>query len=135
MDRVRMLHILRNPHGFSVDEVREARVFAADRIEEMEAELRAAAAHHQAHHALEDELAVDAQRWRALLASARVRVLGWAGLPEPGLPSMAEDPRYAHIGLELWTLHEFKDENERGARKVTEYADKMREVLREQQPA
>jgi hypothetical protein len=40
----------------------------------------------------------DAERWRALVGCARVRVLGSAGLNDP-------ESEYAHIGLELWTRH------------------------------
>lgn len=63
----------------------------------------------------------DAERWRALLGCGRVRVLGWVGLNDPASP-------YAHIRLELWTHHEFKEENEHGRETLTRFADKARET-------
>jgi hypothetical protein len=47
----------------------------------------------------DEETLVDAMHWRALLASARIRTIGSAGIvsPEPG--------NYAHLSLELWTRY------------------------------
>ena len=64
--------------------------------------------------------AEDAARWRAMLASQRVRVLGTAHLGEP----------YAHIGLELWgqypgVIPSMQDAN-RSA--VIAYADGLRKA-------
>lgn len=45
-----------------------------------------------------DDVQRDAERWRALLGCARVRVMGCAGLHDP-------QSNYAHIGVEFWTHH------------------------------
>lgn len=47
----------------------------------------------------------DAMRWRALLGCGRVRALGSAGLTSE--TNMYNEPYgdYAHLGLELWTVH------------------------------
>lgn len=42
--------------------------------------------------------ATDAAKWRALMACARIRVLG---------TSLSLDTHYGHIGLELWTRYPF----------------------------
>lgn len=47
----------------------------------------------------------DAARWRALVGSARVRVIGSAGLRTNIDPYGNPWDGYAHIGLELWTKH------------------------------
>lgn len=48
----------------------------------------------------------DARRWRALMGSQRVRVIGSAGLidPETREPRAPADG-YMHIGVEIWSLH------------------------------
>jgi hypothetical protein len=43
----------------------------------------------------------DAERWRALIGCARVRVIGSAGIHQ-----QVGTTGYAHIGVELWTHHE-----------------------------
>lgn len=43
--------------------------------------------------------AKDAERWRALLGSARIRMIGSSGLREP-MPN-----NYAHFGMEIWTIY------------------------------
>jgi len=50
--------------------------------------------------------AEDAARWRALMSSQRIRVIGSAGLVDAvtGEPRAPADG-YAHIGVELWSLH------------------------------
>lgn len=45
----------------------------------------------------------DAARWRALLASERIRVLGSAGLMADTDPNGRPYNGYAHLGLEIWT--------------------------------
>jgi hypothetical protein len=47
----------------------------------------------------------DAARWRALVGSARIRILGSAGLHRDTDPNGQPFNGYAHIGLELWTQH------------------------------
>lgn len=50
-----------------------------------------------------DANARDADRWRALLASQRIRVMGSAGF---GYGDRAPDPHgYRHMGVEFWTKH------------------------------
>lgn len=57
----------------------------------------------------------DAARWRALLASQRIRVLGYA---QKGTAHM-------HLGLEVWVTHpgDFAGANRSGAEVLTAYAD------------
>lgn len=69
----------------------------------------------------------DAERWRALLNSARIRPLGSAGIQRP------ENDNYAHLGLELWTifgrdyspelLDKLDQENALGREWLEKYAD------------
>lgn len=68
----------------------------------------------------------DAERWRALVACARVRVLGHAGIT-PGSKFAPFDHPYAHIGVELWTMHSSPPEDSEGSRRdLTAFADKAR---------
>lgn len=66
---------------------------------------------------------VDAERWRALIGSARIRVLGSAGLTSELNPYGAPWNGYAHIGVELWTKHECAEENALGIEWLTKYTD------------
>jgi hypothetical protein len=59
----------------------------------------------------------DAQRWRALIGCQRIRVLGSAGIETP------KEDNYAHLGLELWTLHPTNDDHKLGADWLTRFAD------------
>ncbi len=63
--------------------------------------------------------ALDAARWRALLSSARIRVLGSAGF---GPRTSENSDGYRHVGLEIWTQHVLKD-NGYGQVMLTDYAD------------
>lgn len=47
----------------------------------------------------------DANRWRALMASARIRMMGWAGFGpcKPGDTAVRDPDGYRHMGVELWT--------------------------------
>ena len=72
-----------------------------------------------------DDVQRDAKRWRALLGSARIRILGSAGFNVVAHPG--ENPDYRHFGMEIWThypnwLHE---KNEYGIDTLTQYADAM----------
>jgi hypothetical protein len=68
--------------------------------------------------------AADAARWRALVGCARVKVLGHAGLTLGSKFAPFEHP-YAHIGLEIWTMHDAPREDSDYARQVlTTFADK-----------
>lgn len=72
-----------------------------------------------------DDVQRDAKRWRALLGSARIRILGSAGFDATAHPG--ENPDYRHFGMEIWThypnwLHE---KNEYGIDTLTQYADAM----------
>lgn len=71
----------------------------------------------------------DAKRWRALLGSARIRILGSAGFDATAHPG--ENPDYRHFGMEIWThypnwLHE---KNEYGIDTLTQYADACRAAM------
>ena len=72
-----------------------------------------------------DDVQRDAKRWRALLGSARIRILGSAGFNVVAHPG--ENPDYRHFGMEIWThypnwLHE---KNEYGIDTLKQYADAM----------
>ncbi len=58
----------------------------------------------------------DAKRWRALLSSQRIRIMGSAGIGSS---------KYQHVGLEIWSafLDAPPDESEHGQTVLTEYAD------------
>jgi hypothetical protein len=65
---------------------------------------------------------LDAERWQALIGSARVRVLGSAGLTSAKDPNGNPWNGYAHIGLELWTRHDAPS-NPIAITWLTKYAD------------
>ena len=70
----------------------------------------------------------DAARWRALLSSDRLRLLGSAGFGTTSSGQKAVDSRipdpsgYRHFGMEFWTKHREKS-SEHGARVLEAYAD------------
>jgi hypothetical protein len=76
--------------------------------------------------------AEDAARWRALMSSQRVRVIGSAGLVDPTTGNLRMPPDgYIHIGIELWSLHNAphpsKDfPQDRCREQLTFYADFLR---------
>lgn len=67
--------------------------------------------------------AQDASRWRAFIGSARIRIIGSAGIRKP------EENHYAHVGMEIWTGYGKKGEynlsveTEHGREVLTQYAD------------
>lgn len=65
----------------------------------------------------------DAGRWQAVIGSARVRVLGSAGLNSELDPYGKPWNGYAHIGVELWTKHEGGHEPPHAVEWLTKYAD------------
>ncbi len=71
-----------------------------------------------------DILERDARRWRAFRGSARIRVLGSAGLTSDS-QAAKDNPGYAHIGLEIWTIYpgDHTKENALGQEWLTKYAD------------
>lgn len=82
-----------------------------------------------------DDVQRDAKRWRALLGSARIRILGSAGFDATAHPG--ENPDYRHFGMEIWThypnwLHE---KNEYGIDTLTQYADAMLAAAPHDNPA
>ena len=70
--------------------------------------------------------AVDAARWRALIGSARIRVLGSVGLHSDTDPNGRPFNGYAHIGLELWTRHDGGHSPSDAADWLTRYVDTAR---------
>lgn len=75
----------------------------------------------------------DAERWRALMASQRIRVMGSAGFHwrKPGEKIGVRPGDYMHIGVEFWNVHEaahpsaeFPQEHSREL--LTFYADRIR---------
>lgn len=75
-------------------------------------------------------LNIAAQRWNALINTARIRVLGYAGLDKQAHPDGREYGDYAHLGLELWTQHpptlDRYEDSKHNIKLLTEYADKSR---------
>jgi hypothetical protein len=68
------------------------------------------------------DIVKDAMRWRALMSSQRIRVMGGAGYKwtPDGEPLMSEG---THIGVEFWSKHE-------AAHPSTEYPqDRCRKIL------
>ncbi|MFM0976266.1 hypothetical protein WFJ72_13025 [Yersinia enterocolitica] len=78
-----------------------------DRIEKAEAELSA--------------VQLDATRWRAMLSSPAIRILGYAGLQD----DKPIDGHYCHFGMEIWSHHEPYYDNKRAGILITRYADNM----------
>lgn len=68
---------------------------------------------------------LDAKRWRALLGSARIQILGSAGFDAVVHPG--ENPDYRHFGMEIWTHYPDwpHEKNEYGINTLTQYADAM----------
>lgn len=74
---------------------------------------------------LTDDVQRDAKRWRALLGSARIRILGSAGFDATAHPG--ENPDYRHFGMEIWTHYPDwpHEKNEYGINTLIQYADAM----------
>ncbi len=70
-----------------------------------------------------ERLTEDAERWRAIIGCARVRVLGSAGVVEP------KPEGYAHIGVELWT-HYPSGSEPMAVEHMTKFADLARKAVR-----
>lgn len=72
---------------------------------------------------------LDALRWRALMSSDRIRVMGGAGFDwkVPGTPEPTGD--YMHLGVELWSRHTAKDDPQypqtRCRNLLTRYVDEL----------
>ena len=79
--------------------------------------------------AVPDDVQRDADRWRAMLGSARIRILGAAGFGATGLPG--GDPDYRHFGMEIWTHYPgwLTEKNEYGIDILTKYADICRAAM------
>lgn len=77
--------------------------------------------------------ALDAARWRALLGSARIRIIGSAGINQDTNPYGEPHNGYAHFGMEIWTKYgtslsalqkeEMEVGNANGRSVITKYAD------------
>ncbi|HEI6730386.1 TPA: hypothetical protein SJ159_003620 [Yersinia enterocolitica] len=63
----------------------------------------------------------DAARWRALLSSPAIRILGHAGLQD----DKPIDGHYCHFGMEIWSHHEPYYDNKKAGELITRYADNM----------
>lgn len=79
--------------------------------------------------AVPDDVQRDADRWRAMLGSARIRILGADGFGATGLPG--SDPDYRHFGMEIWTHYPgwLTEKNEYGIDILTKYADICRAAM------
>lgn len=96
------------------------------------ADLKRPAAGAQQAHAGADE-ALAAARWRAFLDSARIRILGSAGIKSDTAPDGTPHNGYAHFGMEIWTkygtslspeqLEQMRANNESAREVLTKYAD------------
>lgn len=70
--------------------------------------------------------ALDADRWRALLGSPYISIMGWAGFDRDMKPMPGAT--YMHFGINFWSEHGYtadhvKEPTERGRRILTAYAD------------
>jgi hypothetical protein len=87
------------------------------------------------HYALMDEVAslpdfdvmLAARRWRALVGSTAIRILGNSGCRN------GDEGAYAHFGMEVWTHHSPGYDLAYGKQVLENYADKMHNVLVAQQ--
>lgn len=64
---------------------------------------------------------LDATRWRALLSSPAIRILGHAGLQD----DKPIDGHYCHFGMEIWSHYEPYYDNKKADELITRYADNM----------
>lgn len=64
---------------------------------------------------------LDATRWRALLSSPAIRILGHAGLQD----DKPIDGHYCHFGMEVWSHYEPYYDNKKAGELITRYADNM----------
>lgn len=79
------------------------------------------------------DLQRDAERWRALMSSQRIRVMGSAGFQRVDGKFIAPsvDHAYLHMGVEFWSVHESKHPSEefpqdRCRDQLTAYVDHLR---------
>lgn len=75
-----------------------------------------------------------AERWRALMSSQRIRVIGSAGMVTPEGELKAPADGYVHIGVELWSLHRSSHPStdfpqDRCQERLTFYVDLLRAAL------
>lgn len=79
--------------------------------------------------AVPDDVQRDSDRWRAMLGSARIRILGTAGFDATAFPGGAPDCR--HFGMEIWTHYPgwMTEKNEYGIDTLTKYADACRAAM------
>ena len=73
---------------------------------------------------------LSAQRWEAMLAANRIRILGTANI---SIDDEVSPPDYAHFGAEFWTIHDHKEKPdvvERARSILTRFADKMHRFLK-----
>lgn len=74
-------------------------------------------------------LLADAERWRALMNSGRIRIMGSGGMKD------GDDPRVAHVGLELWAWFppdtDIAAINVYGQQRLTKYVDEVQRVQRD----
>lgn len=64
---------------------------------------------------------LDATRWRAMLSSPAIRILGYAGLQD----DKPIDGHYCHFGMEIWSHYEPYYDNKKAGELITRYADNM----------
>lgn len=64
---------------------------------------------------------LDATRWRALLSSPAICILGHAGLRDDN----PIDGHYCHFGMEIWSHYEPYYDNKKAGELITRYADNM----------
>ncbi|HHH0383821.1 TPA: hypothetical protein ACPZND_000188 [Yersinia enterocolitica] len=64
---------------------------------------------------------LDATRWRAMLSSPAIRILGYAGLQD----DKPIDGHYCHFGMEIWSHYEPYYDDKKAGELITRYADNM----------
>ena len=84
-----------------------------------------------------ERLREDAERWRALIASQRIRVMGSAGLYRDGDRHKKRSGGRMHLGVELWNVHDAPHPSaefpqERSREMLIFYVDQIRAALLEE---
>lgn len=72
---------------------------------------------------------LDALRWRALMSSDRIRIMGSAGFDYTDSENPRPRNEYMHLGVEVWSRHSAKDDSEfpqtRCRKLLTTYVDEI----------
>lgn len=66
---------------------------------------------------------LDAARWRALLSSGRIRIVGSAGFDHVTHTEPRVGAGHLHFGVEFWSTHSSRDGSDHAKTLLTNYAD------------